>query len=68
MRFLCSSGKGSGEGLRWLVSVNVNTCGAKDNDICRESTVVMLAVSLFNGEICVCLQSRSVLTMIASTM
>lgn len=40
------------EGLRWLVSLNVNTCGVKTGKICRGSVAAMLAIRFFSGERC----------------
>ena len=52
-------GEASREGLRWLASVNVNTCGAKAGKICRGSVAALLIISFFSGKIWVYLQSRS---------
>ena len=43
---------GSGKGLRQLVAGNTNTCGTKTSEICRGSTVVVLAVGFFSRESC----------------
>lgn len=39
-----------GEGLRWLLFVKVNTCGAKVSEIYRGSVTAVLAIDFFSGE------------------
>ena len=58
---------GSREGLRWLVSVNTNTCGAKAGEIPRGSlaTVLVLVSSVAKSSGFVCRAShKSLQTMI----
>lgn len=38
--------RGNTEGLKWLVGVNMNTCGLKADDVCMGSMVSVQLVSL----------------------
>ena len=44
--------RGRWERLSWLVSVHMNTCGAKNGEIWRDSVGAVVAVGLFIGESC----------------
>lgn len=55
---------GSKDGLRWLVSVNVNTCGAKNCDICRVHAAVLATGFLSGKSYWGPLQSRTLGTMV----